>query len=60
MNEVGNLIRQGKIRPISLIKTFDVSELHHALLYFSKGQHIGKIVITYDNKMSIVRVSHPP
>jgi NADPH:quinone reductase-like Zn-dependent oxidoreductase len=54
--EVGTLFRQGVIRPIPKITVLDVSELDQALLYFSRGQHIGKIVVTYKNKNSIVKV----
>lgn len=56
MKEVDSLLRDGKIHPITPIRTFDVSELEQALLYFSKGQHVGKIVITYENATSVVKV----
>jgi hypothetical protein len=54
--EVGNLFRQGVIRPIPQITVFDVSELDQALLYLSRGQRIGKVVVTYKNPDAIVKV----
>jgi NADPH:quinone reductase-like Zn-dependent oxidoreductase len=54
--EVNNLLRQGVIRPIPEITIFDVSELDQALLYLSRGQHIGKVVVTYENPESIIKV----
>ncbi|QSZ31907.1 hypothetical protein DSL72_001476 [Monilinia vaccinii-corymbosi] len=58
--EVGTLFCQGAIRPIPQITVFDVSDLDQALLYFSRGQHIGKIVVTYENKNSMVKMIPPP
>ncbi|KAF4624751.1 hypothetical protein G7Y89_g13418 [Cudoniella acicularis] len=60
MEEVGNLLRKRSIQPIAPIKTFDISELDRALLHFSKGQHIGKIVVTYENPTSTVKMLPPP
>jgi NADPH:quinone reductase-like Zn-dependent oxidoreductase len=56
MQEVSGLLRLGAIRPITPVTSFDVSRLDQALLYLSKGQHIGKIVVTYEDKSSLVRV----
>ena len=57
MAEVDDMLRKGFIHPISPIRTFDVSELDKALLYFSRGKHIGKIIVTYENPKAMVKVS---
>jgi hypothetical protein len=56
MEEVDCLLCEGKIHPITPVFTFDASELEQALLYFSKGHHIGKIVVTYENPTATVKV----
>ncbi|KAF2180125.1 hypothetical protein K469DRAFT_640404, partial [Zopfia rhizophila CBS 207.26] len=58
MQEVGDMVRNGEICPIAF-KTFDVSELEKAMLYFSKGKHIGKVVATYEDQASIVKMIPP-
>jgi NADPH:quinone reductase-like Zn-dependent oxidoreductase len=60
MSEVGDMMRMGYIRPIPHLKTFDVADLESALLYFSQGKHIGKVVVTYTNRDSQVKVSRLP
>jgi len=60
MEEVGHMLRTKEVLPISYLRTFDVSELESALLYFSQGKHIGKVVVTYENDRSMVKVGTPP
>jgi hypothetical protein len=60
MGEVGDMMRADYIRPISRLKLFDVADLELALLYFSQGIHIGKVVVTYTNRESLVKVGHHP
>lgn len=48
--------RAGHIGPIRPHSVTDVSQLDQALLRFSKGTHIGKMVISYQNPDSQVRV----
>lgn len=50
------MIEQGTITPITPLTTFDVSQLEQALLFFSRGKHMGKIVIDYTKENSIVKV----
>lgn len=50
----------GTIHPISPIKSFNVAELGKALLYFSKGTHIGKIVVNYDTEISFAPMLNAP
>jgi hypothetical protein len=56
MSEVGDMMRTEHIRPISPLKCFDVADLESALLYFSQGKHIGKVVVTYTDRASLVKV----
>jgi NAD(P)-dependent dehydrogenase (short-subunit alcohol dehydrogenase family) len=59
MEEVGEMLRNKEIRAVSSLKTFDISELESALLYFSQGKHIGKVVVTYEDEESMVQVRSP-
>jgi hypothetical protein len=56
MNEVRVLWEHGAIRPIKHITTFDISKLEVAMSYFAKGVHTGKLVITYQNPDSRLKV----
>lgn len=47
MREVNEMIIIGVLHPIFPLKTFDISELESALMYFSQGKHIGKVAVTY-------------
>lgn len=48
------LYRQGTICPIEPMKVFPVSELASALRYFSRGIHMGKLVIDYEDPGTVV------
>ncbi|TGJ86695.1 hypothetical protein E0Z10_g2067 [Xylaria hypoxylon] len=56
MKAVDNYWRQGDIGPIHPYAVSDVSQLHQALLGFSKGTHIGKLVVSFANPKSLVRM----
>lgn len=49
MKELRHLWTQCSISPVDRIETFDISQLELAMRYFSKGVHLGKIVITFDD-----------
>lgn len=38
---------QGHIKPIAPIKEFEAAHVEEAMRYMQKGQHIGKIVVTF-------------
>ncbi|KAI1318728.1 polyketide synthase [Xylariaceae sp. FL0255] len=50
MTAVDAHLRAGRLSPITPITTFHISQLHQALSTFSKGAHIGKMVITYESR----------
>ena len=58
--ELKLLWRDGIIGPIDHIKTFDISQLEQAMMYFSKGVHTGKVVITYDDPKTSLRIARTP
>ena len=60
MAELGDLYRQGIIRPLSHIKTFDISQLEQAMMHFSKGTHIGKVVVTFQDSGAMLKVRPTP
>ncbi|KAK7734288.1 Type I Iterative PKS [Cytospora paraplurivora] len=61
MKAVSNYHHAGKIGPIRPYATYDVSQLDQVLLGFSKGTHIGKFVVTFQNPDSLVKmVASPP
>ena len=60
MRSVDAHIRSGTLSPISPVTTFHVSELDKAMPTLSKGTHLGKIVVTYeDDKTSLVKTVPP-
>lgn len=59
MKSVDDQFRAGRIGPISPVLPFDVAELDQALLRFSKGTHVGKLVINFQNPDSLVRMTSP-
>ncbi|KAJ5096375.1 hypothetical protein NUU61_005731 [Penicillium alfredii] len=48
--------RAGRIGPIRPLSTSDISQLDQTLLGFSKGAHVGKLVVTFQNPESPVRM----
>lgn len=60
MAELGELYRQGVIRPFNHIKTFDISQIEQAMMHFAKGTHLGKVVVTFQIPRSILKVRPTP
>jgi NADPH:quinone reductase-like Zn-dependent oxidoreductase len=52
--------RAGRISPIRPLAASDISQLDQTLLTFSKGTHIGKLVVTFQNPDSLVRMVQAP
>ena len=57
MSQLGDLLRDGRIRPLDVIKTYDIAELEQAMIYFSSELRIGKVVVTFSNPESLLKVS---
>lgn len=57
MSELGEMFRQGSIRPVDVITTFDVQELEEAMMYLSSGTRIGKVVVKFENPQSMLKAS---
>ena len=60
MTELGDLYRQGHIKPFDYITRFDVSRLEQAMMQFAKGTHVGKIVVTFQDPNSVLKVRPTP
>ncbi len=60
MAELEDLYRRGHIRPFRQIKTFDVSQLEQAMMHFAKGTHVGKIVVTFEDPDTLLKVRPTP
>ena len=58
MAQVNEMFQKGIIKPIDYIKTFDISELEQAMMYFANGTHIGKVVVTFDRPEALIKVCH--
>lgn len=56
MYAVNKHFRAGHISPIRPYHVSDISQLDQVLLKFSKGTHIGKMVISYQDPNSMLRV----
>ncbi|KAJ5247894.1 hypothetical protein N7468_002877 [Penicillium chermesinum] len=56
MATVSEHFRAGHIGPIRPYYASDISQLVQALLKFSKGTHIGKMIISYQNPQSMLRI----
>ena len=56
MKEVADLFRSGAIKQTSHVRTYDIAELEQGLLQFSKGTHIGKMVVTFDDPEAKLKV----
>ena len=57
MADVDRLLRKNVIKPIPRIKTFDISQLEQAMTYFTRETHIGKVVMTFSDPQSPLKVS---
>jgi NADPH:quinone reductase-like Zn-dependent oxidoreductase len=56
MQTVSQYHGEGTLRPIRPFSTTDISQLDQALLGFSRGTHIGKLVVTFQNPDSLVKM----
>lgn len=59
LDEMVDLYNRRKIRPLNPLTEYDIGEFEKAMRYFMTGKHMGKIVITYTNPDSVVRVCEP-
>ncbi|QQK42980.1 polyketide synthase dehydratase-domain-containing protein [Penicillium digitatum] len=59
MQSVDEHFRAGNIAPIPAILASNVSELDQTLLGFSKGTHIGKLVVNFQTPDSLVKMVPP-
>ena len=59
MHAVNEHYRAGHIAPIRPFSATDISQLDQVLLGFSKGTHIGKLVVTFQDPDSLVRMMSP-
>lgn len=59
MEEVASLLREGTIKPVEEIHSYDVSKLETALLTLSRGKHVGKFVVTYEDPDAQVKMAAP-
>ncbi len=60
MKKVNELHRAGRIDPIRPYSVYDISELDQALLSFSQGTHTGKLVVTFQNPSSSIKLLQQP
>ncbi|CEJ86573.1 hypothetical protein VHEMI04144 [[Torrubiella] hemipterigena] len=56
MREVDEHYRAGNIGPIVPMTASDISQLSQTLQNFSKGKHVGKLIVTFQNSESLVRM----
>ncbi|KAK5625856.1 hypothetical protein RRF57_001572 [Xylaria bambusicola] len=56
MKAIDSYWRQGQIGPVHPYAVSDISQLHQVLLRFSKGTHIGKLVASFENPETLVRM----
>ncbi|KAL7625750.1 hypothetical protein AAE478_004973 [Parahypoxylon ruwenzoriense] len=57
MKELKSLWDSGVIGPIDHITTFDISQLESAMSFFSKGLHTGKLVITFEDPKTTLKIA---
>ncbi|KAK7983632.1 hypothetical protein PG989_011034 [Apiospora arundinis] len=60
MEAVNDLYQVGFITPIRPIAVSDISELDKTLVEFAKGVHIGKLVVSFQNPKSQIKVVREP
>ncbi|KAK4173766.1 putative polyketide synthase [Triangularia setosa] len=60
LKTVDDLYRWGVIAPIRPFAVHDASELDRVLLGMSKGTHIGKLVVSFENPASLVKLVREP
>ncbi|KAF2806012.1 polyketide synthase [Mytilinidion resinicola] len=60
MQAVGEHYRAGRIAPIRPLAVSDISQLDQTLLSFSRGTHLGKLVVTFNPNSPVRMVAAPP
>ncbi len=55
MAQVNDMFHEGIIQPIEHIRTFDISDLEQAMMYFANGTHMGKVVVRFDNPQALLK-----
>ncbi|KAI0102813.1 hypothetical protein GGR51DRAFT_550282 [Nemania sp. FL0031] len=60
MQTVHSYYRNGLIEPVRPFSATDVSKLDQVLLRFSKGTHVGKLVVTFEDPKTLVRMLPAP
>lgn len=55
MRSVHEHFTASRIGPVNPVTVWDISQLDQALLRFSKGTHIGKIVVSYSDPNSMIK-----
>ncbi|KAF2452119.1 putative polyketide synthase [Karstenula rhodostoma CBS 690.94] len=58
--ELRQLWVDGVIGPIHPHTTYDLSRLEEAMAFFSKGVHLGKVVVTFDNPQAPLKIMQVP
>ncbi|KAI1467861.1 uncharacterized protein F4812DRAFT_471220 [Daldinia caldariorum] len=60
MRAVHAYYRDGLIGPVRPFSATDISKLDQVLLKFSKGKHVGKLVVTYQDPQALVKMLPAP
>lgn len=60
METVHSLRQSGQLKPVYPVSILDVSEFDQALLDFSKNRHSGKVIISFQNPDSAVKILRLP
>jgi NADPH:quinone reductase-like Zn-dependent oxidoreductase/SAM-dependent methyltransferase/NAD(P)-dependent dehydrogenase (short-subunit alcohol dehydrogenase family) len=59
-NEVGQLIRDGTLKPVKPITFFSFSQVEHAFRFMQAGKHMGKIVVRVTDEDIVPAVPRTP
>lgn len=57
MAQLGAMFRQGILKPIDNVKTFDIADLEQAITYLHSAQRVRKAMLTSENSQSRIKVS---
>ncbi|KAI0108554.1 putative polyketide synthase [Nemania sp. FL0031] len=60
MTELQSLWAGGVLGPIDMITSFEASEIAPAMVFMSKGQHIGKVVVDFTSSTKPINVLRMP
>ena len=58
MSQLEELFHKGFIPAVAARKSFDVSEVEHAIGYLSAVSAVEKVILTFENPGSLVKVSN--